>query len=1038
PGSVVQILSDKGKAIEGQAGASNSRISVKNGATFIAHGATPVNNTNAIFEAGTGFQFIVDKPLYYDFANTREGGGRIVNSGTGSSYVNTYSDLSLWKSDTGAGGAGRGNPISGNPYKDWTLPTFTLSGANLNTLVESDDSTLNTQADSFGNQGLVPYTRMSGNNATPVITESLEATNADKYVRWAGTVAEGTTFGSRPFWTDEILGRIEITKNGVTTTSTAGQLTSYNPDELYSVQTGVRSVPGAIRYDNGGFLVPGDSYKISSLWRGSIDDPSSNKIHKAVLDDLPTEATVVVDKLPPLPATIEAPGSGKMWAGITDTVTGTWSTASAQAAAEPHNTDVATKIIAVKTDAAGANPVRIETGGTLNDNGTWSFVFEDVSGFAEGDRVYFVLIDGAGNENPLVATPFHDTTLAAAPYLTVSQPDLVPTSKSKIIGLDEAYDIAASTDKNDSLLDLIEANFVWRVGPVSGLVEGAEVTGSSPEWGATGEYGNRGGSAAAIADDKKIKDDFLLANPDGKKYTVNFRSVSDHSLTSTEEVTVLPTRTPYIDANSFEISAENAITLMAKSDEARNAELITRAAATARPDLTTPWDPSYVRVGAVEIPRDNPLPGVAYDVTFYVAGHQGEEQYTTTVRALIKTDPYTPIILVDPNPIRLYTGNSATLPAAYDLRAANYHDMYGVTAFDHAGAGAPDITDQVVVSGTVDITTEGVYSVSYSVLNSDGRTATVVRNVVVGSWVVDGDYAVTGWNFVTTLDEVAKSGNLDNTITGASFAEAWLLPTDKPKESEPVVVKDKSQLMADPLTEGNKNVQLGVNADAPYTGNPIQNVTATVVDRDVVARGLVTDDKFKYAVVASHAVIPFAEVGDYIGTGATAQANLATAAGAIGYEFSKNVDNPGQPGVTNAAYGVEVVENGIPADPVPNGEYKVVFTPTGKPEIRAEVTVKVGSDEDPVIEFGKNPLVVDQTQTPHVLTDTELKAAVTVSDVEDMVMGLTPALEAVVLGESGLPLIAGIDTRDIGVYKVRYTATDSTGNSVSADRALVV
>jgi hypothetical protein len=441
--SLVQILSDKGKAIEGQPGSNDSRISVTDGATFVARGATPKNNAHAIFEAGNNFNFIIDNPKYYDFANTRSGGGRIVNCGADSVFSHKASDVSFWKS-RGDGERGRGNAIDGSPYKAWTLIDFTLSGSNFSTLSYSEDPDpdgpdpddpdpddpdpdnpvdnpiydvpFRDTDDSFGSLGLAPYTRMTGNNASPVIKRSFEATNAESHVHWAGSVNESIDFSDRAFWPGEVFGSVTVTQGSTGETVTTGIISSENPTSDYPSRPIVDAVTGLVFYDKGALLRAGDIYEMTSLWRGKRE---AQKVHLASSSGLPSQATVVKDVLPPLPAKVSSPKNGQLIIGETQEVTGTYSDASTQDAAEPHNPDQGVKIVAIRTDSSSVVQERLEEGGILYPDGTWSFALENTSGFSKDDKVFFVLIDGEGNENPLEVTPKLEATMAAAPFLTV-------------------------------------------------------------------------------------------------------------------------------------------------------------------------------------------------------------------------------------------------------------------------------------------------------------------------------------------------------------------------------------------------------------------------------------------------------------------------------------------------------------------------------------------------------------------------------------------------------------------------------------------
>jgi hypothetical protein len=128
------------------------------------------------------------------------------------------------------------------------------------------------------------------------------------------------------------------------------------------------------------------------------------------------------------------------------------------------------------------------------------------------------------------------------------------------------------------------------------------------------------------------------------------------------------------------------------------------------------------------------------------------------------------------------------------------------------------------------------------------------------------------------------------------------------------------------------------------------------------------------------------------------------------------------------------------------GEYDdIVLAVKDHPDATEDIKATVGKGTGPVIEFTDYPLVINQTQTSHIMTAGELKARMTVQDPEDgnLLANPAPAGTSVTYsirqgGDSGSS-IANIDTRNIGVYKVIYNARDSHGNPAEERaRAVVV
>ncbi|MDR0489434.1 MAG: Ig-like domain-containing protein [Propionibacteriaceae bacterium] len=417
--STIEVIAAGGPAVAAR-GMDNGSISVRDGGVFVARGNVN-SDSEGIFSAGRNFTFTTDSPLYYDFANTNIRTGALVFSieANGASYTSHDTDIAVWGNGTSRVGGSANttnssfNSIADDPYRSWTLVDFTLSGANFGTLGAANDPTLDNTVSSFGSRGMVPYHRVSGNNAAPIIRGLTEPTNADLYVRAWGTVPEGLDFYGRPIWTNEVFARFQITHpDGLIGTSVYGQISSVEDESLYTVEQNVKRMDGTVRYTNGKLLVPGTTYQVVQAWRGGVDNPMSDKIHMSEPDGILTNPVTVTDVLPPVPAVITAPA--ELLIGDDNRITGTWLTQDKQAAKEPHNPDPAVAISAVTSTGA------VLAEGTLNPDGTWLVDIPEsvTTGLSSGDKVYLVLKDGQGNANPLVSTPIHDTTKPEAPSIT--------------------------------------------------------------------------------------------------------------------------------------------------------------------------------------------------------------------------------------------------------------------------------------------------------------------------------------------------------------------------------------------------------------------------------------------------------------------------------------------------------------------------------------------------------------------------------------------------------------------------------------------
>ncbi|MCL2807873.1 MAG: hypothetical protein FWD27_06950, partial [Coriobacteriia bacterium] len=122
--------------------------------------------------------------------------------------------------------------------------------------------------------------------------------------------------------------------------------------------------------------------------------------------------------------------------------------------------------------------------------------------------------------------------------------------------------------------------------------------------------------------------------------------------------------------------------------------------------------------------------------------------------------------------------------------------------------------------------------------------------------------------------------------------------------------------------------------------------------------------------------------------------------------------------------------------------------PAGEEDFAAEEELVLDAlGQEPVITFLKKPLVVEQTpNSSYIMTKDDLCAFLTVTDAEDYPTWMSDAdgraqdlyknMVVTAFNEAGQPTT--INTMNIGVYRVEYKATDSTGNTTTEYRAVVV
>ena len=435
--SAISLIAAGGAAVAAR-GRSGGTISIRDGAAFIARGNVN-SDTDGIFSAGSNFSFSCDHPLYYDFANLRAGGtsgtmkGGLVfdlSSSAGSSFSLANSDLAVWRNgrslSANSTSGGTYDPVSGDPFRTWGNITATFTGPDFNTIAASSDPALTATAASFGTQGMRSFTRISGNNAGARLVSMAPLTNADRHVRAFGTVPEGLDFKGHLIWDGEVKALVQRVAAGggaVDSGLLAGASILHESVWEQQVSTPDPLYDGVVRYDAGGFLATGDTYRFTDVWRGTADDPASPLVHHETPPDIAPAVRAgqtVTDVTPPAPAVLE----GSFTLGSA-TITGTYP------AQDPWNPEdpVAVRAVVIR---AGQPIAGLSYAGTL-DPGARAFSI-DIPADAPlevGDLVYVLLTDANGNENPLVETACHDALFPAGAFLTVEDAPVPPKPKPK-------------------------------------------------------------------------------------------------------------------------------------------------------------------------------------------------------------------------------------------------------------------------------------------------------------------------------------------------------------------------------------------------------------------------------------------------------------------------------------------------------------------------------------------------------------------------------------------------------------------------------
>lgn len=305
--SVVQIEADFGAAIDTHN--QTASISANEGTIFIARGRTASQNSG-IFNTSLA-AINLDKVRFFDFRNERPGGGNVFDVSSASRLESTRSNLSVWR---------KGSHLEGDPDHDWPLFSYVLSGTDFNRVEQSDDADF-TEIYSEGGLGATAFSRMSGNNAPPIIDELRQPTNADKFVFGHATVPVGVEEG-RDAWTDEVFVKVKITKK------------SGESQEVIAPSYGMNNNnPGLVVYDEepraglfkGGtdeeeFLQRGDVVEVTKAWRGELAEESERNVFSRP-EDLQAPRRIVEDVTPPaslILATSEVTNGTKQLGGTID------------------------------------------------------------------------------------------------------------------------------------------------------------------------------------------------------------------------------------------------------------------------------------------------------------------------------------------------------------------------------------------------------------------------------------------------------------------------------------------------------------------------------------------------------------------------------------------------------------------------------------------------------------------------------------------------------------------------------------------------
>ena len=401
-----------------------------------------------------------------------------------------------------------------------------------------------------------------------------------------------------------------------------------------------------------------------------------------------------------------------------------------------------------------------------------------------------------------------------------------------------------------------------------------------------------------------------------------------------------------------------------------------------------------------------------YTWTYTVTDRGGNSADVTREVTVVNTPPT--IVLIGADPLTLPQGIPFVDPGA-----------------DAEDAEEGDLDGQIVVTGTVDVNTLGSYTVTYTVTDATGASASVDRTVVVdeppaitlnGSTpitIAEGssytDAGATGIDLEDGALIPVVAGSVD-TITPGSYTLTYTV-TDSASQSASTtrtVVVDAlptvTLIGATPITVA----QGSVYSDAGATGNdaedgPLAPVVAGSVDTNTpgsyTLTYTVTDSFGSSASTTREVTVDALPVVILVGSPAVVvpQGFPYNELGAAGSDLE---DGSLSPVITG------VVDTNL------QGTYLVTYAVTDSFGSTAYVTRSVYVDEVPSIALsGSSTVVAPQNGNYN-------DPGANGSDLEDG--SLTPVVTGTV------------DFNTPGTYVLTYTVTDSVGNSASVTRTIVV
>lgn len=263
------------------------------------------DKSNATFVYGEGTNLEFNNMLYYDFRNESPTGS--VFGGDGH-LKSSNSDLSVWKKNTN---------LEGDPDRSWTLGNLGLTAKNLENIAPNytyevlpsllgqtftTTSEIASYFDAKGNK-TSDLSRLSGNNAEPIVDELRIPTNADKKIYGHVSIPEGVD-GIRSAWTDEVTVYLDVLKKDGKKYRLEGKTVGQTNEQPGISIYGEKARGGLFEIQNKidgktTFFEEGDSITATKAIRGSLETDKGHTSDPTKDDRWVQNPVEVVDVTPP-------------------------------------------------------------------------------------------------------------------------------------------------------------------------------------------------------------------------------------------------------------------------------------------------------------------------------------------------------------------------------------------------------------------------------------------------------------------------------------------------------------------------------------------------------------------------------------------------------------------------------------------------------------------------------------------------------------------------------------------------------------------